>query len=182
MARGALPAPSFVEYLGQLLLVHRALESALDAAAADEPAIAAVFRGEHHHAPRLEDDLIAHGGDEDELIAATATAVVIQTIERVQTERPRALLGLLYVLEGSMNGNRFIARKLAAAYGLENGRGLRYFDPYGDEQRAVWMRFKADMDALELSVDDRDAIVDAACTMFDGISGISEELSAVASV
>jgi len=179
MASGDLARPVFVDYLGQLWLVHHALETALDGAAGRSAAVAAVYRPEHRHAPELIADLTHHGAIIDGITPVSATRRLLDAIERRSLDAPSTLLGLLYVLEGSMNGNRFIVRALAKSHGPE---GLRYFDPYGDRQRDVWAQFKTDMDALTLSDDEHDGVVAAAGEMFDGLSAISEELSEAAVV
>jgi len=177
MARGELAHPVFTDYLGQLWLVHRSLETALDGATGSSPAVGAVYRPAHRHAPELIADLTHHGAMIDGIAPLTETQQLLDSIERRSLDRPVALLGLLYVLEGSMNGNRYIVRALAKTYGPE---GLRYFDPYGDRQRDVWAQFRADMDELVLADSERDAIVVAAGEMFDGLSAISEALSEAA--
>ncbi len=64
---------------------------------------------------------------------------------------PLRLLGMHYVLEGSNNGSRFIARHVGRAYQLSTGPGLRYLDPYGDRQRAYWMDFKNAMGKFQFT-------------------------------
>ena len=76
-------------------------------------------------------------------------------MDRLASEQPMALLGILYVLEGSTNGSKFIARKVRPAYELPaTGEGSAYLDPYGDVQPARWQEFKAAMDALNLPAAD----------------------------
>jgi len=93
---------------------------------------------------------------------------------------PASLLGLHYVLEGSNNGSRFIARGLMSAYGLAPGPGLRYLDPYGDEQRERWLAFRATMDEVGFSQEDSDRLLVAARQMFQSIVDISDDLLAEA--
>jgi heme oxygenase len=59
---------------------------------------------------------------------------------------PAELLGAHYVLEGSGNGNRMMARGLRAAYGLQGQAGTRSMDPYGDGQPDRWQAFKSALD------------------------------------
>ena len=72
------------------------------------------------------------------------------------------------------------ARGLMPAYGLAPGPGLRYLDPYGDEQRERWHAFRATMDEVGFSQEDSDRLLEAARHMFQGIVYISDDLLAEA--
>jgi heme oxygenase len=93
---------------------------------------------------------------------------------------PASLLGLHYVLEGSNNGSRFIAKGLMGAYGMAPGAGLRYMDPYGAEQRERWRAFRTTMDEVGFSAEDSDRLLESARHMFQGIVEISDDLLAEA--
>jgi heme oxygenase len=177
MVAGELTRDDYARWLGQMLLVHRALEAPLRSLMlAGSPAFAAL-REEQMQEPYLLEDLDALGEDPDAVAPLPATAALIASVERAAAETPLALLGHHYVLEGSNNGNRYIARKLVPALGL-NGRGHRYLDPYGAEQPAKWAQFKRDMDAVGFATEDADLLVAAAREMFTGIGQISEALDA----
>jgi heme oxygenase len=79
-----------------------------------------------------------------------------------------------YVLEGSNNGNRFIARAIRKAL---PGAPTRYLDPYGENQRPLWARFKADMEAVGFTPAEQDQIVLAAQEMFAAVGALSCELA-----
>jgi len=96
---------------------------------------------------------------------------------RIAASDELALLGMRYVLEGSNNGNRFIARAIRA--GLP-GAPTRYLDPYGEAQRPRWVQFKADMDAVGFEAGQQDRIVAAAQEMFAAIGALSRELADLA--
>lgn len=177
MVKGELTREDYARWLGQMLLVHRALEAPLRGLLlAGNPAFAAL-REEQMQEPYLLEDLDALGQDPRSFTPLAATAAMVAAIEQRAKETPLALLGYHYVLEGSNNGNRYIARKLVPALGL-NGQGHRYLDPYGAEQPAKWAQFKRDMDAVGFSPEDADLLVTAAREMFTGIGEISEALDA----
>ena len=71
---------------------------------------------------------------------------------------------------------RHLARSIRAAYNLDTGRGDRYLDPYGSEQRPYWQQFKDDMNAASIAPADQDSIVDGAKAMFTAIMHISDDL------
>ena len=177
LIKGTLPRELFARYLGQLFLVHTALERALERAAPGSPAIASVFKPHHRHSIRLAEDLRAYGLDAESQTPTPATAALIAEIERAAAAEPTALLGHFYVLEGSMNGNSFIARVVSKAYQIAPGApGLKYLDPYGAQQRPTWQAFKDAMNACAFNERQQRTIVAAAQTMFRGISGISADM------
>lgn len=85
-----------------------------------------------------------------------------------------AALGAFYVIEGSMNGNRYIRRA------VEDKRpdlapDLRYFDPYGDGQRARWKEFRSAIDRIGGTLRNPDAAVHAARETFTLASELGGE-------
>jgi heme oxygenase len=176
IARGEVDRDRFAAYLGQLYLVHHALESALEAAKPGSSAVATMAKAHRMRVPDLEKDLAFYGLDASSLEAGQATVAFTQAIGRLEAEDPVALLGSLYVLEGSTNGGKFLARVLRKAWNLED-HGLAYFDPYGEDQPAIWSAFRTEMDDLELDARQRDAILDAARATFRAIAEVSDEVS-----
>jgi len=176
MVRGTLPQPLYVRWLGQMLLVHAALEAHLARLVAREPLLGTVFDTSRHKAPALRADL-AHFGTGEDAVPLPATTKLVELFNRLWREAPRALLGAYYVLEGSTNGSKFIARRVRPAYGLAaTGPGSAYLDPYGDLQPARWQGFKAAMDALDLPAADVTRMTGAAQQTFDAIRELGAEL------
>ena len=178
-AQGSLPKDRYVGYLKQMYLVHKALEEQLRNAAETSEAIRSVVDERQYQVPYLIEDLDFFGVAPDSIEALPGTQRLIDDIEQMASE-PASLLGLHYVLEGSNNGSRFIARGLMGVYGLAPGPGLRYLDPYGDEQRERWLAFRATMDEVGFSPEDSDRLLKSARHMFQGIVDISDDLLAEA--
>lgn len=175
--KGQLPVEQYVANLGQLYLVHDALERALRAHLSSTPALAGVVRSYQFQVPYLAEDLAHFGVDISRIEATPGTRVLIGQIAKASETMPVSLLGYHYVLEGSNNGSKYIARNVSRAYGLPmGGSGLRYLDPYGDEQSARWMEFKTDLLAVSLTGAEQDAVVGAAREMFAGLARIGGEL------
>lgn len=174
MFRGALGRDEYAAWLGQMWLVHRELEAALGRLRVADPRFAAV-RAEHFKSARLAADLTALGAAEPAPLPATAR--LLARIADLGRREPLALLGYHYVLEGSCNGNRILARRLLPALGLDAATAGRYLDPYGERQREVWARFKEEMQAVELAPAERDALVAAARELFAAIGDLSIELN-----
>jgi len=179
MIAGRMPRAGYVRFLEQMLLVHAALERGMRGHAAAQPAIAQVVKDYQYQEPYLLCDLAYFGVDPASVAPLTSTSRLLEHIAECATQRPLSLLGFHYVLEGSNNGSRFIARSVQRALALEPGRGVTYLDPYGDALHARWAQFKTDMNAATFSEADAAQIVVAAQAMFVGITSIGEELLAV---
>ena len=178
LVRGTLPRDLYVAYLGQLYLIHRALETRIREAEAGHRAFALVVRRHHRREPQLRTDLRFFGVEADDIEPIGATTTLLAEIARTARVEPIALLGMLYVLEGSTNGSRLIATALRRAWGLEPGPGLLYLDPYGNLQREKWLAFKGDMDAIALTEAETTGITEAARVVFQTVADVSDELMA----
>lgn len=175
MVQGRITKAQYAAWLGQMLHVHEALEAAIDGARAGTPELR-VVGDEHRHSARLKEDLAALGAGAPTPLPATKTLVA--RIQSLGVADPVALLGMHYVLEGSMNGNTYIARAVRRTLGLSPGTGDRYLDPYGERQRQVWGAWRGSVDGLGLSDQSGDRMLDAARVMFDGIGAMSDEVIA----
>jgi heme oxygenase len=176
MFRGEVDKGAFAAYLGQLYLVHLALEAALAKVAEARPAVAGVARADRPHADRLRDDLDHHGLAADSIVPCAATRRLVAATERREREEPLSLLGQLYVLEGSTNGAKVLARVLSRAWRTD-GAGLSSLDPYGDAQSERWSAFKQGMDALGLDEQAQAGLVEAARETFLAIADISDQVA-----
>ena len=170
LVQGTLEETALTAYLEQLRLLHGALERHVAA----QPAVAGWLQwsDDYHHSERLAADLAA-------LDAAGAhpavpeTTALLTDIDKAIAAEPAALVGFLYVLEGSMNGNRFIVRALK--HGPMGARcPFAYFDPYGEAQRERWGQFRGCIDAAPLDETQQRAVHAAADRMFAGIGAVSD--------
>jgi heme oxygenase len=179
LIQGSLPREVYTAYLGQMLLVHASLESEIRAQLTSHSAFTTVYRPHQDREQNLRADLEHFGIDLATIEALPATQRTIDAIASAGANAPLTLLGMLYVLEGSTNGSKFIAKSIARAYALPHGSpGLSYLDPYGEKQTELWQQFKADMDAVGYSDAEMDSLVEAARHTFQAIADISDELFA----
>lgn len=176
MAQGHLSAGSYVMYLGQLRHIHEALERSLDAAHESRPELSALFTDERRRVPDLDADLEAFDVSPGTVPVLPATETFMSRISELEKSDPIALLGPLYVLEGSTNGGRFLARVLERSLQIEAGAGLSYLDPYGERQPEMWAAFKNLADALALSPAEAAAVTEEARQTFRAISEISDAI------
>lgn len=77
-----------------------------------------------------------------------------------------AVLGCVYVLEGSTLGGRMIAGHLAQHLGVVPGQGASFFSPYGDELMPRWRSFQQRLAELANSATPEDRIIDGARATF----------------
>ncbi len=169
MVRGILPRPEYIRWLVQMLHLHAFLEEQLEDLVASRPALAGLFEEDRRKVPALRRDL-AHFGSTAQEPPLAATSALIEEIRLLAATRPLALLGVYYVLEGSTNGSRYIARKVRPAYGLAPGQdGAAFLEPYGEDQPARWAAFKVEMDRVPLTSDELREVVAAARMTFDAI-------------
>jgi heme oxygenase len=176
IASGNVDRKTFAAYLGQLYHVHRALESALESSREAHPSVAALATDDRMRVPDLHRDLEFYDVHPHAIEAGVAATRFQSQIDTIMNSNPTALLGALYVLEGSTNGGRFLAKSLRKSWGLA-GDGLSYFDPYGDEQPQRWAAFRRDMDEASFEATDEEAIVEMAKKTFLAIAEVSDEVS-----
>ncbi|MBK7404877.1 MAG: biliverdin-producing heme oxygenase [Phycisphaerales bacterium] len=172
LVRGEVDRSSYAEYLRLMLGVHRAVESALETHLHD-PVLAPVERAQFR-AGLLEQDLDA--------LEATSpgkpTPVQRMFSLAVRGAGPLELLGMQYVLEGSTNGGRFIARAVSAPLGLRPGDGTAYLNPYGADQQARWKEFCGALGAVDCTWDEGERVVDGALVMFGSLIQLFNEAEA----
>jgi heme oxygenase len=177
MLEGSISRQEYTDWLSQMFLIHSALEKHLFGRLLGDPLFAAV-REEQFQEPNLIADLAVLGCDTQTLTPLPATAAMIADIDRAAIEGPLVLLGYHYVLEGSKNGNRFIARQLVPALGLAPRRADRYLDSFADAQPVKWAEFKTAMTDIDFAGPQIDVLITAARRMFEGIGELSDQLMA----
>lgn len=173
MASGKLPVGVYAAWLGQMFLLHRGLHETIGDHAREQPLLGEIVRDEGRHVANLEADLalLEHRADEERALPSTDRA--LRAIGRAAASDPISLLGYNYVLEGSMNGNRFIARALLPSLPVP---AVAYLDPYGEEQRPTWQAYRDRMNEAGIGEDAAHRIVSAAQDMFTFIAEMSDEL------
>lgn len=170
MQEGTLPRSSFVAQMMCWERVHGTLESSL--ADSRDEAVRAVWRPEMARTGHIRADMAHHGEGSlnDQTIAATDATVT--WISSLAQDDPRALLGCLYVLEGSKMGGTILRRCLSEAYDCPPEH-LSYFWASSDTSpKPDWDRFKGRMDPALGCREDQDRAIAAAGDMFDHLTEI----------
>jgi len=171
---GHLPVAAYTAWLEQMWFVYRDLESRLTGPEGSDSA-APLDPGSWRRTPQLESDLGHFGVETESLSPVPATREFVVRLGQRAEASPAALLGVLYVLEGSTNGSRYIARNLRKAYDLSGNGGLAFLDPYGDGQPERWRAFKSELDAA-VSPGQAPELITAARETFDALTLIGEQL------
>lgn len=181
MVAGRIDRAGYARYLGQMLHVHATLERALRTTDSRHPALTVVVREHHFREPALRADLATLGEHPDAHTPFPATGLFCERIVGLASDDPPALVGTLYVLEGSTNGGRYIAPAVRKALGLPDGAGAgsgtEYLEPHGEHQRDRWSFFKASLDVLTFTPAECDLIVAVASDAFRGVHDIFEDLT-----
>ena len=166
-------------WLGQMLLIHRALEALEDAGARGADAASWPIGRGHYKTDEIEADLATVGANLAAIEPLPATTAFLARCRAWAADPSEAwrLLGVWYVLEGATNGGRYIARNVRRGAGIEGAAGTRYLDPYGEAQPQRWQEFK---DALNASVPEAmvPRVVEAACDTYEAVTAMGAELSA----
>lgn len=177
MISGEQPPAVFAAHLQQLLLVHERIENALDDLRLENALVARLYDDRHRKTNLLRDDISHFGHSADQSEPLGATIDFLETLETLADENPLAWVGAWYVLEGSANGGKFIAKVLERR--PEFPGGLSYLLPYGERQPQMWAEFKTTMSEADLSSDDQRILIDAALATFRGIIEICNEHQAL---
>jgi heme oxygenase len=178
LVRGTVATDDYARWLGQMLLIHAALEGRLAELRSQKPDLAPVIRDDLFQADRLRADLAHHGMPADAVKPLPATVEFVGWIDRTAQERPLALLGANYVLEGSKNGNRFIAKALMRRGGEAppTNAGFQYLDPHGEAQRPMWQEYRQVMNGMPIAAEDAAAMEAAARLTFSAVTKLSDDL------
>lgn len=78
-------------------------------------------------------------------------------------------LGILYVVEGSTLGGRFILKNVSRVPQLSGDKGVSYFNGYGEKTGFFWKSFLNFLSEYEQENNCGDAIVEGAIFAFDNI-------------
>ncbi|MGW3506562.1 biliverdin-producing heme oxygenase [Streptomyces sp. NPDC000994] len=175
MVAGTLPLDRYVGQLAAYRVVLDALEGELSRAAS--PSVDRVWSADLVKLPLIDRDL-RHFAESDvhpKPWAAGETKAFAQEIRRTAASTPQALLGFLYVLEGSTLGGLVLRQYVTTAYRLHNADGVAY---YGSGDRDRWARFTARMNQALSEPESQDRVITAAHRAYHHIATMTDALSA----
>lgn len=176
LIKGRATREQYSRWLGQMLLVHTALEEALTSAAQVSPAVKSVFLPHHRRRELALADLTALGVAISTVTPESATLAFTARMAPLADCAPDSLIGALYVIEGSSNGGVFIAKAVERALAIEPGFATRAINPHAAATRENWAAFKSSIDSLTLDATLRAAIVEVASETFKAFTAIMDDL------
>ncbi len=171
--KGKLELDAYVRIIEQAWVWANAMDDAIDAAIIARPEIGRVVLPEQRFAPYAAEDLAFFGRDPAEIEVRPGTARFVEHVEAMSGD-PLYILGLHYVRVGACNGNRFVAIKARQHYGLTDG-GLRYLDPFGENQRHGWIAFKEALDGLGLDDAEQDRVFAGVRAMYEYVISMDND-------
>ena len=173
LVSGAIGRDQYKKYLAQRWLIHRDLEAATDAALKKDSRLGSLGLPGLYQTKNLESDLTQLSVELKSIQPLKGAIKLVAEIKNAPS--PATLMGIYYVFEGSKNGARYIAKALG---GRAKITALKYLDPHGDAQRGLWIKFRADMDAIPWTPAEQDSMVQAAQATFTAISALDDEIHA----
>lgn len=176
LLEGDLTLGDYVRYLAQYAYVYEALESR---SAPDDPEI---LRDERlHRLAAIESDLQALGAGDWRTThpALPATAAYAARLREVAAGRPAEYLAHHYTRYlGDLSGGQVIGTMMARHYGASPDQ-LSFYEFEGIEKPVVYKRaYRAALDALPLSEEERGAAAAEAQRAFDYNAAIFDALGA----
>ncbi|MBA2627543.1 MAG: biliverdin-producing heme oxygenase [Gemmatimonadales bacterium] len=167
---GTLPPLAAASYLQSLSIVHAVLEHAL--ATSSDSRVSHVWNAGLAKLPYLLDDLKLPGVEPLRAIAPGIRAALALADRIVlNSAAGPALLGYLYVLEGSQNGGLMLKQLFAVALGV-TAQDLSYFGCDGRDTHRRWTQFTGSLDAVTLSADEERMVAEAGVAAFEGLEAI----------
>lgn len=177
---GQLPRPGYVRLLRNLQAIYAALEPAL-ARHAQRPPLDAITMGGLARDAALRSDLsLLHGaGWHDELDVVPEAASYAHRLHDIDRLDPTRLAAHAYVRYlGDLSGGQVLARVVSERLGLDDPMALRFYDFGSAADVARQARaLRAGLDAMPLTTDQADAVVDEACDAFARHCRLFEQLA-----
>ena len=160
---GSITKEDFCDFYTQLYHLHQAVEDSLDKYRSQEMWLDELFDGSKKHSKRLLTDLRCLGIE-------PMDAEIPDCCHEVDQSCPSEILGWLYTLEASMNGNKFLLERLKDNPILkEMGGTMTYLDPYGDHQQQKWFAFKHKIDEAPLNLAEQLNALEGAKKCFNAV-------------
>jgi heme oxygenase len=175
MIAGTLPVERYVGQLAAYRVVLAALESELSRVA--DPSAEPVWSPDLVKLPLIERDLAyfaALGTVPGSWAVEEGEAFAAEIRQRAEMSDLPAILGYLYVMEGSTLGALFLHPYITSAYRLPGTEGVAYYTS-GDRDR--WARFTSRMNQALADPEAQDQVVAAARVAYRHTAAITGALS-----
>ncbi|XZE19251.1 biliverdin-producing heme oxygenase [Pirellulaceae bacterium SH449] len=174
MMDGRITKEDYSRGLSQLWHIHKALESSVQTCSQ----AAEFFTDEMIRTDTIARDLKAFGFQVDSFDVLPETALITEKINAWGATVPHALLGCIYILEGSRMGSLVIAKPLGRTLGLTAGEvsGLEYHLEGAAQTPARLREFKARVDSAGLDDQAEADLIEGAVQFMDMLNTLYEAL------
>lgn len=171
-----LPLESYVGQLRVLAIIHRVLENEI--AAANDDRVKKVWSDDFRKLPLLQADLafFEPRNVSDASVAVKAALSVAESIRLRSVSEAHALLGCLYVFEGTTLGNHMHYPDIVKTFHLNGMDGARYYNSYGEHVRAHWEEFTVRMNNTLIDGACHEAVIDAAQEILSKLESVYQRL------
>ncbi len=171
-----LPLECYVNQLTALAVIHGILENEI--AASTDEGVQSVWEEDYKKLSLVQEDLSFFKPRivSDTVASIEAAQSMAKNIRLIGIEKSVALLGYLYVLEGSTLGSSMHQPDITATFHLEGLNGCRYYSSYLNDVRSHWIRFSEKMNAALNDPSLYTTIIEAAHEAFAGLEKLYESL------
>jgi len=174
---GRLSRDRFLASIEQTYLLHVGLTPMLKDLRQSSPKAAGVLKDYHlGHAEAAKRDLEFFGISTQGLEPNDGVRQFLADAQAVSAKHPEVLLGMFYVLEGSLNGAKILMKKYAELFQLDGVNGTQHLDPHGKEMRQRWMEFVMGMNNTPFDEPVQQAMVDAASLAFRDVGMMYKDI------
>ena len=171
-----LPLECYVNQLQALAVIHGVLENEITISA--DKRVLSVWNDGLKKLPLLQEDLkfFEPRVESNNPSSIEAALAMTEKIRLRRLENPIALLGYLYVFEGSTLGNKMHRPDISQTFHLAEMNGCRYYSSYGDEVSPHWKQFSEKMSAVLVNPALHNPIIEAAHEAFAGLAVLYKTL------
>lgn len=165
MLDGSMTATNYSRGLVQLWHIHGTLESC----ATSSLEVTGFFTKEMIRTETIQRDLQALGFSPDSFGQMIETIAIVEQMKDWALENPYAILGCIYILEGSRMGSLMIAKPLGQTLGLASGEvaGIEYHTEGAVSTPMRLRSFKEKVDQAGLGTDAEAELIQGAVRFMD---------------
>jgi heme oxygenase len=158
--RGTLDRNTYVFHLSQLFHIHRTVEQIAE----KTEQLHGYFHPWMMRTSAIERDLTKLTQSVGPEQPITEAVQICETLGQICRTMPLAMIGPIYVLEGSRMGSLVLAKPLAGCLGIsgEPGTGIDYHKEHAELVPMRLKSWKAEIDAIGFSPQDQQNVIDAA--------------------
>jgi heme oxygenase len=106
---------------------------------------------------------------ENDLVAIGADIKKFSAVFDVQERSTAFALGMMYTVEGSTLGGRFILKNIESVLGFDQNNGAQFFFGYGNRTGLFWKNFLGCLDSAASEIENPAEIIAGAQYAFDAI-------------